>query len=73
MNTHFDTDSKKITLSELSLTDVFNTRLDQENWQTDEEQALKGRLITLFKQTISEVKSSNKKHAQTQVKLEDVQ
>jgi len=64
---------KKITLSELSLTDVFNTRLDQENWQTDEEQALKGRLITLFKQTISEVKSSNKKHAQTQVKLEDVQ
>jgi exonuclease SbcD len=64
---------KKITLNELSLTDVFNTRLDQENWQTDEEQALKGRLMTLFKQTISEVKFSDNKSAREQLKPEDVQ
>jgi len=64
---------KKITLNELSLTDVFNTRLDQENWQTDEEQALKGRLITLFQQAISQVNFSDNKAAQRQVKPEDEQ
>jgi exonuclease SbcD len=64
---------KKITLNELSLTDVFNTRLDQENWQTDEEQALKGRLITLFQKAISQVKFSDNNAAQRKVKSEDVQ
>jgi hypothetical protein len=61
---------KKITLNELSLADVFNTRLDQETWQTNDEKALRGRLITLFQQAISEVKSLDHKHTEEQVKPE---
>ena len=61
---------KKITLNELSLADVFNTRLDQETWQTNDEKALRGRLIILFQQAISEVKSLDHKHTEEQVKPE---
>ncbi len=49
---------KKITLNELSLDDVFNTRLEQELWQTGEELARKERLTTLFKQAVDEVNSA---------------
>jgi len=58
---------KKITLNELSLTDVFNTRIAQENWQTDAEQALKERLTTLFQQAVSEVQSSGDHGQETHV------
>lgn len=61
---------KKITLNELSLMDVFNTRIDQENWQTDEEQLLKSRLTTLFQQAVSDVESSDNQGKETLVKPE---
>ncbi|GHE91030.1 exonuclease subunit SbcD [Thalassotalea profundi] len=46
---------KKITLNELSLTDVFETRLAEEHWQTQEEVARKERLQTLFAQVVEQV------------------
>ena len=46
---------KKITLNELSLTDVFATRLAQENWQTDKELAQKLRLEEMFAQALEQV------------------
>ena len=50
---------KKITLSELSMEDVFAARLDQETWQTDGELARKQRLTVLFQQAVSEVRSND--------------
>jgi len=49
---------KKITLNELTLEDVFETRMAQENWQTEDEIARKKRMSILFKQVIEQVKSS---------------
>ena len=49
---------KKITLNELSLEDVFETRLAQEHWQTDDELSRKDRLTLLFQQAVEEVKSA---------------
>jgi len=46
---------KKITLNELSLTDVFATRLAQENWQSDTELAQKSRLEEMFAQALEQV------------------
>ncbi|NQY36487.1 MAG: exonuclease subunit SbcD [Alteromonadaceae bacterium] len=48
---------KKITLNELSLDDVFETRLAQEHWDSDDELARKDRLTLLFQQAVDEVKS----------------
>ena len=45
----------KITLNELSLADVFETRLAQETWQSDEEVARHARLNTLFTQAVAQV------------------
>jgi len=64
---------KKITLSELSLMDVFNTRIEQEDWQTDEEQLLKLRLTTLFQQAVSEVESLERPNKEEPVKPEGEQ
>ncbi|WDE02989.1 exonuclease subunit SbcD [Thalassomonas viridans] len=47
----------KITLDELSVTDVFTSRLAQEDWQTDEELVRKQRLTALFLQTAESVKT----------------
>ncbi|MFT5757632.1 MAG: exonuclease SbcD [Alteromonadaceae bacterium] len=46
---------KKITLNELTLTDVFDTRLEQESWQSEQELARKSRLTQLFKQATEQV------------------
>lgn len=46
---------KKITLNELSLSDVFATRLAQENWQSDTEIAQKLRLEEMFAQALEQV------------------
>jgi len=46
---------KKITLNELSLSDVFETRLRQENWETNKEVSQKGRLEKMFAQTLEQV------------------
>jgi exonuclease SbcD len=46
---------KKITLNELSLADVFATRLAQENWQTENEIAQKNRLEEMFTQAVEQV------------------
>ena len=54
---------KKITLNELSLEDVFETRLAQEHWQTDDELARKDRLTVLFQQAVDEVKSESDSNA----------
>jgi len=47
---------KKITLNELSLDDVFSSRLEQEHWQSEQEVARKIRLTQLFKQAAEQVK-----------------
>lgn len=47
----------KVTLDELKITDVFQTRLDEEIWQSDEELARKQRLNDLFLNTVSQVES----------------
>jgi exonuclease SbcD len=46
-----------VTLNELSLQDVFNSRLAQEQWQTDEELLTKQRLSNLFAQALEQVQS----------------
>lgn len=51
---------KKITLNELSLSDVFETRLLQENWQTEREVTQKDRLEKLFAQTLEQVQEQIK-------------
>jgi len=50
---------KKITLNELSLSDVFETRLHQENWQTEKEISQKTRLEKMFAQTIEQVEEKS--------------
>ncbi|MBA6352059.1 exonuclease subunit SbcD [Colwellia sp. BRX9-1] len=50
---------KKITLNELSLAEVFSTRLQQENWQTDTEINQKNRLEKMFAQTLEQVQQQN--------------
>ena len=39
---------KKVTLSELSVKDVFDARLALEQWQSDDQQQLKARLNSLY-------------------------
>jgi len=51
------TAQEKITLDELSISDVFTTRLAQENWQTEEEKARQQRLTALFLQAAEAVKT----------------
>jgi len=46
---------KKTTLNELSLKDVFASRLAQENWQSDKELAQKLRLEEMFAQALEQV------------------
>ncbi|WP_281557269.1 exonuclease subunit SbcD [Thalassomonas sp. RHCl1] len=48
---------EKITLDELSISDVFTARLAQENWQTDAEFEREQRLTTLFLQAAEAVKT----------------
>jgi exonuclease SbcD len=48
----------KITLNELSLIDVFTTRLEQEHWQTDKEIERKGRLNNLFLNAVEQAKQN---------------
>jgi len=64
---------KKITLSELSLDEVFNTRLEQENWHTEDELARKERLSILFKQAVNQVESSESVEALSSIKSEGEQ
>jgi exonuclease SbcD len=45
---------KKITLNELSLQEVFETRLSQEDWSTEEELSRKKRLTVLFEQALNQ-------------------
>lgn len=47
----------KVTLDELKITDVFQTRLDEEVWQSQNELARKQRLNDLFLNTVSQVES----------------
>jgi exonuclease SbcD len=54
---------KKITLNELSLSDVFETRLLQENWQTEKEVSQKMRLEQMFAQTIEQVQEQIKEQS----------
>jgi exonuclease SbcD len=54
---------KKITLNELSLSDVFETRLLQENWQTEKEVSQKIRLEQMFAQTIEQVQEQIKEQS----------
>jgi exonuclease SbcD len=56
---------KKITLNELSLTDVFETRLAQENWQSDKELAQKLRLEEMFAQALEQVQHSSSESAES--------
>jgi len=49
------------TLSELSLAEVFDSRLSQLDWQTDEEEARKGRLKQLFSELSIELTLDNQK------------
>jgi exonuclease SbcD len=51
---------KKITLNELSLSEVFETRLLQENWQTEVEINQKIRLEKMFAQTVEQVQEQVK-------------
>lgn len=46
----------KITLNELSLDEVFESRLANENWETEEQQARKSRITRLFKHAVEEAK-----------------
>lgn len=46
---------KKVTLNELTLEDVFATRLDKETWQTEQEEERKQRLYQLFTQALEQV------------------
>jgi len=56
---------KKITLNELSLTDVFETRLAQETWQTDAEISQKHRLEEMFTQAVEQVQHQGTEHETT--------
>ncbi|MDO6446873.1 exonuclease subunit SbcD [Colwellia sp. 1_MG-2023] len=48
----------KVTLDELKITDVFQTRLAEESWQSEAELARKQRLNELFLTTVSQVESA---------------
>ena len=54
---------KKITLNELSLSEVFETRLLQENWGTEREVSQKIRLEKMFAQTIEQVQDQTKEQS----------
>lgn len=58
---------KKITLNELSLDDVYESRIAQENWQTTQELARKERLSELFKQAVAEATVEQKSAEQSKV------
>src|SRR5690606_39666364 len=45
------------TLSELSIQDVFERRLEQETWETDEEQQRAARLRQSFYQVVAELEA----------------
>jgi len=46
---------KKVTLSELTLDDVFHARMSREQWDNEDELNRKSRLTTLFKQAVETV------------------
>ncbi len=48
----------KITLDELKVTDVFQTRLAEEDWSTDDELKRKARLNNLFLNAVAQVEST---------------
>ena len=48
------------TLSELSLTDVFDSRLSELEWKSEEEIARKQRLTLLFNETVEQIKHEDK-------------
>jgi len=54
---------KKITLNELSLSDVFEARLLQENWQSEAELSQKNRLENMFAQTLEQVQENIKEQS----------
>ena len=47
---------KKITLNELSLDEVFESRLANEPWESEEQLALKDRITVLFHEAVNEAK-----------------
>jgi len=49
---------KKITLNELSLDEVFESRLANENWETEDQQARKTRITHLFKHAVEEAEET---------------
>jgi len=55
---------KKITLNELSLSEVFETRLSQESWPTEDDLSRKERLTKLFKQSSNQVLEQNQNKTQ---------
>ena len=50
---------KKITLSELSVQDVFDARMELETWQSDEQQARKARLNSLYLEIAEQTQLAN--------------
>ncbi|MDT0605239.1 exonuclease subunit SbcD [Thalassotalea castellviae] len=54
------TSEAKVTLDELKVADVFQTRLAEETWLSDEEIARKQRVNELFLTTVSQVESERK-------------
>jgi len=53
---------KKITLNELTLSDVFATRLAKENWPTEEEENRQQRLKQLFSNALEQVQEQRVEH-----------
>lgn len=62
---------KKITLNELSLDEVFESRLANENWENEEQQARKVRITHLFKHAVEEAQEAlNSKQVQQSEKAQ---
>lgn len=62
---------KKITLNELSLNEVFESRLANENWENEEQQARKTRITHLFKHAVEEAEEElNNKQVQQSEKAQ---
>jgi len=62
---------KKITLNELSLDEVFESRLANENWETEEQKSRKTRMTHLFKVAVEQAKEElNSKEVKTEEKAQ---
>ena len=57
---------KKITLSELSVQEVFDARIELEDWQSEEQLALKSRLNTLYSNIAEQVQLALEQNAKTE-------